>query len=101
MIRWENHSYLLQCQVGLFYITEEWAKEKLEFLAQRIPEEEIERRTKNSIVLKNGSSIKAVPANGNIRGSKFNRILYQEGIDKEVLDAVIRPMICSPIVAWR
>lgn len=94
-------SSLLHCRVGLFYITEDWAKEKLEFLASKIPEEDIESRTKLEIRLKNGNCIKAVNAGTSARGSKFNRVLCQEGISEEVLNTVIKPTILLPIVTWR
>lgn len=94
-------SSLLQCKVGLFYKTEEWAKEKLDYLAEQF-KDQIERRSKNIIVLKNGFVIRAVSANTCARGHRFHKILCQEGIDSEILNTVIRPSLVFPqIVVWK
>lgn len=46
----------------------------------------------NAVVMfKNGSYIKVLGMNVNTRGYAFHTVLYEEGIDREFLDCVIRP----------
>lgn len=43
------------------------------------------------VTFKNGSYIKILGANTGARGYAFNSILYENGIDQELLECVIRP----------
>lgn len=50
------------------------------------------RNAGNSFVeFKNGSYIKVLSANENARGHAFHKVLYENGIGREVLNCVIRP----------
>ena len=57
--------------------------------------ESVHRLTKNKhdtiVTFKNGSYIKILGVNTGARGYAFNSILYENGIDQELLDCVIRP----------
>lgn len=57
--------------------------------------ESVHKSTKNKrdtiVTFKNGSYIKILSANTGARGYAFNSILYENGIDQELLDCVIRP----------
>lgn len=93
--------YICYFKVGLFYKTEEWIKEKFDYLTEQL-KDQIERRDKNVIILKNGFIIQAVPANTRARGCKFDKILCQEGIDSEILNTIIKPSLIFPqIVVWK
>lgn len=45
---------------------------------------------RRQIIFKNGSIIVFLTASENARGHKFHRVLYYDGIDRELLDCVVR-----------
>ncbi len=48
-------------------------------------------RKDKEIRFKNGSIIKFLSASNNARGHAFNEVLYEEGIDEDILHVVVQP----------
>lgn len=86
-------------QINIYYIHMEWA----EALFDKIIEEQV---SKEDIVclrkehyygcyckLKNGDVIRTVRACESSRGIKATKVFMEPGIDKEIVDCIIRPVI--------
>ena len=97
-------NYIAQ-RIGVYYKDEFWLEDFLNELLRNIPEDIIIRKEKNYIKLKDETSIKAVKAvraNSNTRGHKFDKIFMQPGIDENPYDIYIRsaqvPRYHHPVV---
>ena len=83
-------NYIAQ-RIGIYYKDKFWLEDFLNELLKNIPEDIIVRREKDCIRLKDGTFIKAVKANFNARGQKFDKIFMQSGIDEDTYEINIRP----------
>lgn len=83
-------NYIAQ-RIGIYYKDKFWLEDFLNELLKNIPEDIIIRREKDCIRLKDGTFIKAVRANFNARGNKFDKIFMQSGIDEDTYEINIRP----------
>lgn len=84
--------------IGIFYQDEKWAKqlydEIIEHLkANNLFDSGLSKFSKDYkyITINPYYHIKFVPADNRARGYRFNRVYYQKGIDKEVIDTRIYP----------
>ena len=83
-------NYIAQ-RIGIYYKDKFWLEDFLNELLKNIPEDIIIRREKDCIRLKDGTFIKAVRANSNAKGHKFDKIFMQSGIDEDTYEINIRP----------
>ena len=83
-------NYIAQ-RIGIYYKDEFWLEDFLNELLKNIPEDIIIYRKKDCIKLKDGTFIKAVKANFNARGQKFDKIFMQSEIDEDIYEINIRP----------
>ena len=83
--------------IGIFYQDERWAKqlynEIIEHLkANNLFDSRLSRFGYDKYITINPYyHIKFVPADTRARGNRFNRVYYQKGIDKEIIDTRIYP----------
>ena len=94
----KDGEYVFQYRIGVYYKDFKWARNLLDEYIKSIPPECIDHHMKNRLVLKNGSCINLVPANTNCRGQRYDRVIVQEGIDKKILDCIIRPAMLNEII---
>lgn len=52
-------------------------------------------------MLFNGTLIKAVSATDDVRGYKFDRIIYDEEIDIKKMNCIVRPCLLQPMRSFR
>lgn len=83
-------NYIVQ-RIGIYYKDEFWLEDFLNELLRNVPEDIIIRKEKDCVRLKDGTFIKAVRANSNARGCKFDKIFMQSGIDEDTYEINIRP----------
>lgn len=83
-------NYIAQ-RIGIYYKDEFWLEDFLNELLKNIPEDIIIRKEKNCVRLKDGTFIKAVRANSDARGHRFDKIFMQSGIDEDTYEINIRP----------
>ena len=83
-------NYIAQ-RIGIYYKDEFWLEDFLNELLRNIPEDIIIRKEKDCVRLKDGTFIKAVRANSDARGHKFDKIFMQSGIDEDTYEINIRP----------
>lgn len=83
-------NYIAQ-RIGIYYKDEFWLEDFLNELLKNIPEDIIIRKEKDCVRLKDGTFIKAVRANSDARGHKFDKIFMQSGIDEDTYEINIRP----------
>lgn len=83
-------NYIAQ-RIGIYYKDEFWLKDFLNELLRNIPEDIIVKRAKDYIGLKDGTFIKAVRANSNVKGHRFDKIFMQSGIEEKIYNTIIRP----------
>lgn len=84
-------------RVGIFTNRLSYAKEVFSELMESMDEEEREAQSRavksfnsNFIEFKNGSYIKVLSASENARGNAFHKVLYQDGIDRDILYCVVK-----------
>ena len=82
-------------KIGVYYISEEWRNKVYDEFIKSIPPELIVRKCVSKhevfINLKDGTSIRFIPANDNARGYKFSKILMEPAIDYDVYTSIIMP----------
>ena len=83
-------NYIAQ-RIGIYYKDKFWLEDFLNELLKNIPEDIIIRREKDCIILKDGTSIRAVKVNSGVRGHRFDKIFMQSGIDEDTYKINIRP----------
>lgn len=83
-------NYIAQ-RIGIYYKDEFWLEDFLNELLRNVPEDIIIRKEKDCVRLKDGTFIKAVRANSDARGHKFDKIFMQSGIDEDIYEINIRP----------
>lgn len=83
-------NYIAQ-RIGIYYKDKFWLEDFLNELLKNIPEDIIIRREKDCIGLKDGTFIKAVKANSNAKGHRFDKIFMQSEIDEDIYEINIRP----------
>lgn len=95
-------SELLQnilCQrIGIFYKDEEWKRKIFDEIADYYRSLDMIDHLSYAmwdakIVLKDGTRICFVRAEGRCRGQRFNKIIIQSGVEQPFIDTVIRPCI--------
>lgn len=95
-------------RIGIFGKTKERALCAFEQYVEKINYEDI-KYIKKSIkagwaecMLFNGILIKAVSAADNVRGYKFDRIIYDEEIDNEEMNCIVKPCLLPSMrsFAW-
>ena len=83
-------------EAGVFYKDEDWGKQIMEEFAFSAPNECIQGRTRDSILFRDGSSIRMVKADSlSVRGYKFDKIFVQQGIDEEFINTYLRPLLVN------
>ena len=102
-------------RVGIFYKSRRWAEDWLsELLEQYHPiiveyeydtyEEVIDNEVwkifslPNHLKLKGDVKIDILPANPNFRGSRYDKVFVENGVDHEFIDSIIMPMLSTPIL---
>ena len=89
-------------KVGVVYKEHRWAEKWFKEFISKIDKSCVKKyilsHSDIAVILKDGTIIKAVSATGNSRGSRFDKIFVQPGVDKDVIDHVIRPMILPTII---
>ena len=84
-------------RIGIFYADKKWAEQKFKEICKYITESGTCKKYYNmTIEFGNGSYIKFVPAYKKCCGQRFNRIYYQEGIDREILMRIVYPTLLNP-----
>ena len=89
--------------IGIFYQDENWAKQLYDEIiedlkAHNLFDSRLSRFGYDKYITVNPYyHIKFVPANTRARGNRFNRVYYQKGIDKEVINTRIYPSY----IPWR
>ena len=83
-------------KVGVLYKDEDWGEQTMKDFAYLVPDECIQGRTRDSILFRDGSSIRMVKATEfSVRGHKFDKIFIQQGIDEEYVNAYVRPLLIN------
>ncbi len=83
-------------KVGVFYKDEEWMQEKADGVINDLTDSEIKyhKRAEHGIIkiwINDYCLIEFVPVNIFRRGNRYSRIFYQMGINKEIVNSLIRP----------
>ncbi len=106
-IIWRLIILMMIFRIGIFGKTKERALRAFEQYVKKIDYEDI-RYIKKSMacgsaecMLFNGILIKAVSATDNARGHKFDRIIYDEEIDMEKMDCIVKPCLLRPMRFFR
>lgn len=92
--------YIFRQNIGIFFKDITWKDNVYNEIKNYYEERECISLTLNfkgsaRIELKDGSVIYFVPANDCSRGHRFSKAILQPGIDKEIIDCVIRPSIVT------
>ena len=83
-------------KIGVFYTDENWGRQTMEDFAFLVPNECIQGRTRDSILFRDGSSIRMVKATEfSVRGHKFDKVFIQQGIDEDFVNTYIRPLLIN------
>jgi len=88
-------------RIGVYYIDEEWKRKIFDqiynyYKSIDFVEHSYYSRGNSTIELKDGSLIHFIPANVNSRGMRHTKVLLQSGIDKQIIDYIIKPTL-API----
>lgn len=88
-------------KIGIFGKTGKRASHAFEQYIERIEPEKIKYiRHKDynpECMLFDGTIIRAVSVTSSARGYRFDKIIYDDEIDQEFLDCVIKPCLINPI----
>lgn len=86
-------------QINIYFVHMEWAEALFDkIIEEQVPKEDIVCFRKDSNYgcycrLKSGDVIRTVRASQNSRGVKSTKVFMEPGIDKEIVDCIIRPSI--------
>lgn len=83
-------------KVGVFYKGEEWMRKKVDGVLNDLIDSEIKyhKREEHGIIkiwINDYCLIEFIPVNTFRRGNRYSRIFYQAGIDKVIVNSLIRP----------
>ena len=96
---------MMTFRIGIYGKTKERALAAFEQYINKIESDKIQYVKRNrynmECLLTNGILIKAVVPSESCRGRKFDRIIYDEDIDKELLDCIVYPSLVTPIWSFR
>lgn len=98
---------MIAFKIGIFGRTKEKALCAFEQYVERLNYEDIKYIRKSraygeaECVLFNGTIIKAVSATDNARGHKFDRIIYDEEINYDKMNYIVKPCLLTPIRSFR
>ena len=89
-------------RIGIYYKDREWGEKVFMDIRESLPEDVIVRtyisRNDMSLLLKDGSFVKAVPADERSRGYKWDLCYMQEGIDLDTYHvAILRSLLLTPL----
>ena len=90
--------YMLAQRIGIFYKNQTWKKSMFDKIAEYYRSLGMIEFLKYTmwdpkIVLKDGTTINFVEANGRSKGRRFTKVIVQPEIDKPIIDTVIKPCI--------
>ncbi len=106
-IIWRLIVLMITFRIGIFGKTKERALRAFEQYVEKIEYEDIKYIKKSMMcgcaecMLFNGTIIKAVSATDNARGHKFDRIIYDEEIDNEKMNCIVKPCLLTPMRSFR
>lgn len=96
---WRLIIFMTTFRIGIFGKTKERALCAFEQYIEKINYEDIKYIKKSMVggcaecMLFNGILIKAISATDNARGYKFDRIVYDEEIDDEKMNCIVKPCL--------
>ncbi len=94
-------------RIGIFTKTRERADYVFEKIVRKIGAEKIKyvKRDKyhgsNRCILLNGTTIDTIIASDSCRGRKFDKIFYDNDIDTETFNCIVRPCLLNPIWSFK
>lgn len=95
----EAINFLKRVRIGVYYIDDVWATNLFKEMLDIFKNDRILRmcggRNSKWIEFENGDYIKFVKICDGSRGNKFDKVILQPGIPKNIYDTIIRPTIIS------
>lgn len=92
-------------KIGIYGKTRERALMAFDQYINKIEPDKIQYIKRNrydmECALTNGMLIKAVVASESCRGQKFDRIIYDDDIDDEILNCIIYPSLVTPVWSFK
>lgn len=91
------------CKIGVFFKTKSWVENWMKDFLDEIDKSCVLRFVRNDftpfmIELKDGTTIKAYRANDSSRGAVIDKAFVEYGIEQDIIETVIKPMIKHNIV---
>lgn len=95
----EAINFLKRVRIGVYYIDDAWVTNLFKEMLDIFKNDKILRmsngRDSKWIEFENGDYIKFVKICDSSRGNKFDKVILQPGIPKNIYDTIIRPTIIS------
>lgn len=91
-------------RIGIFGKTKERAFDAFDKIIEKMGQGRIKYLRRNSYeaecMLVDGTAIRAVSATDNARGYKFDKIIYDEEIDIEKMNYIVRPCLLPAMLSF-
>lgn len=89
---------ILRQRIGIFYKDEEWKRKIFDEIADYYRSLDMINFLSyamwdTKIVLKDGTTIYFVRAEGRSKGQRFSKVIIQSGVEQSIIDTVIRPCV--------
>ena len=94
----EELQYILAQRIGIFYKDEKWKRKMFDEIADYYRSLDMINCLSyamwdTKIVLKDGTTIYFVRAEGRSKGQRFSKVIIQSGVEQLIIDRIIKPCL--------